>query len=388
MKVVLLTTEFSGGMAHYCENLARALSRVITCEIAAVSAAPGLSGGMKDVTIRLGAADSKLRHRILEKYNPRYYDGFAEIVRSHAPDIVHITAPCPGLGALVAGLKRRKLPTVYTVHDPTPHPERLTPWGTVFRVYQQAVQLPRVMRDVDGIHVHSERHIGELVRLYGAGTARNAYAIHHGIGIAQSICNGRRRPPEMDALSREIPTALFFGRVEAYKGLATLLDAAAMADTAGVRLNLVVAGGGEWPRELPSLRNINLIVINRFIDDDEIRSIFEDSNFVVLPYIEGSQSGVLCLALAFGRPVIVSRVGSLDEIASDAIDSTVLAPGDARALAAALARFAGDREMLRRMSENALKKATDDLSWPAVAVRHINKYQEILDRGQPLPAVL
>ena len=41
---------------------------------------------------------------------------------------------------------------------------------------------------------------------------------------------------------------------------------------------------------------------------------FDEASVVVLPYVEASQSGVVAISFAFGKPVVVTNVGSLPEV--------------------------------------------------------------------------
>lgn len=53
---------------------------------------------------------------------------------------------------------------------------------------------------------------------------------------------------------------------------------------------------------------INVIMINRYIKDTEIRYMYEQAACVVYPYISATQSGVLSLAFYFRTPTLTSDV--------------------------------------------------------------------------------
>ena len=61
-----------------------------------------------------------------------------------------------------------------------------------------------------------------------------------------------------------------------------------------------------------------LEIRNRVIPDVETAQVFTDADIVVLPYVEASQSGVLAMAQAFAKPVIVTDVGELGSCVSTA----------------------------------------------------------------------
>lgn len=62
-------------------------------------------------------------------------------------------------------------------------------------------------------------------------------------------------------------------------------------------------------------------------------------------------------ALAAGRPVLVSRVGGLQDAVQDGQEGLVLPPGDVPAWTAALARLAADRGLVQRMAGAARARA-------------------------------
>lgn len=116
------------------------------------------------------------------------------------------------------------------------------------------------------------------------------------------------KPMEMNAESDYL---LFFGRIDKYKGIGNLLKA--YRDVSDKALPLVIAGGGKFTDEEKSLIDQcdNLIVINRYIADGEMKWLLHHMTAAVLPYIEATQSGVIPLAYLFGKPVIVSNIAGL-----------------------------------------------------------------------------
>src|SRR3712207_8108971 len=56
--------------------------------------------------------------------------------------------------------------------------------------------------------------------------------------------------------------------------------------------------------------------VERFVDGGEAAAFFRRADLVVLPYREIEGSGVLATALAFGRPLLLTDVGSFPEVAA------------------------------------------------------------------------
>jgi glycosyltransferase involved in cell wall biosynthesis len=97
-----------------------------------------------------------------------------------------------------------------------------------------------------------------------------------------------------------------------------------------------------------------------------------------LPYIEASQSGVIPTAYGFKKPVVVTSAGSIPEIVDDGITGFIVPPKDVNALAEAIIKLLKDRELRRKMGENAYKKLKKDLSWDNIAEKTIQVYKETI----------
>ena len=140
---------------------------------------------------------------------------------------------------------------------------------------------------------------------------------------------------------------LLFGRIFAYKGLEHLVRAEAMLKDVLPNLRITVAGRGDDPRIFQPLMGdaSRYDIRNRFIEDAEVAQLFLDTDIVVLPYTEASQSGVLNLAAAFGKPVIVTDVGELRATVQPNGLGMVVSPGDPEQLARAIRILAENSEL-------------------------------------------
>jgi glycosyltransferase involved in cell wall biosynthesis len=146
--------------------------------------------------------------------------------------------------------------------------------------------------------------------------------------------------------SRETPDpyALVVSRLAPEKGVDVAIDACRIA-----RLPLVVAGDGP---ELGALRERAAGGDVRFagrVDDRTLEDLRAGASIALAPSRSAETFGLaVAEAMAAALPVAASRVGALTELLeADAL----LPPGDAEALAAAIARLAGDRASGRRNLE-------------------------------------
>lgn len=113
------------------------------------------------------------------------------------------------------------------------------------------------------------------------------------------------------------PFLLFFGRLDKYKGISTMLKAYAMSEHDSKKL--VIAGRGILTEEDERLiaKDKRVILINRYIENSEMLWLFRNAQAVVLPYIEASQSGIIPIAYLYGVPVITSDVDGLVQYVED-----------------------------------------------------------------------
>ncbi len=140
------------------------------------------------------------------------------------------------------------------------------------------------------------------------------------------------------------PLLLFFGYVRPYKGLRHLIEA--MPEIRR-RLKAELFVVGEFYEDrgpydaLVHEHGLETCVrfVDRYVGNEEVEAFFAASDLVVLPYITATQSGIVQIALAFDRPVVVTEVGGLPEVVSPGKTGFIVPPADPAALADAVVRF-------------------------------------------------
>lgn len=370
--ILVVDAEGSGGMAHYASGLAEGLSWHRPAMLYTIASDDGLvpgslTGRWMDRT-RRGA-------RVRRYYNPMRFSRLARhLGRTYKPRIVHVTSHIPAMTGLFEVLRSQGVRTVGTVHDPKPHHETRTSWSEFKTRIDYSLMLPRALARCDAIHVHSRLHAEQLVAMRGAKIGAKTYVVRHGGGISKSIAEGNQAIPELAGIIPGARTILFFGRIHPYKGIDLLLDVFPAVVKSVPHAQLVIAGAGQMPEVPESVRN-HVIVINRFIDDREIKALFANANFVVLPYRDGTQSGVIALAAAMKLPAVVTRVGALPELVVDAETGLIVPPDHVSALAAALVQLAAEPDNTREMGVAAHRFMESRYSWRAVAAEHIEQYR-------------
>ena len=144
------------------------------------------------------------------------------------------------------------------------------------------------------------------------------------------------------------PSIFFLGRHEERKGLDVLLAAFAQLD---LDVELWVAGEGPDTHRLRSLHDGDgrIAWLGRIDEADKLARLRGASVFCA-PSLHGESFGVVLIeAMAAGTPVVASALDGYRNVATDDVDSVLVAPGDADALARALRRVLADTPLTDRL---------------------------------------
>jgi glycosyltransferase involved in cell wall biosynthesis len=141
---------------------------------------------------------------------------------------------------------------------------------------------------------------------------------------------------------------LYVGDLRAEKGIHVLLEAYRRLGDAPP----LVLIGKVWPdspQELPP----NVVLLTGW-SNDAVREAQRRCVALVAPSIWPEPFGMVVLeTLTEGRPVIVSRIGGLTEVAEEGVGAQFVPPGDVEALREAMARIVTDDRFRDRMAEQS-----------------------------------
>ena len=172
-------------------------------------------------------------------------------------------------------------------------------------------------------------------------------------------------------LAPDVVAVLCFGLVRPYKGVDVLLEAVAKLPRE-VPITLLLAGE-PWGSLAESLgrrlREPDLagrVVANLgWVPEAEVADWYAAADAAVLPYLSATGSAVAAQALGWGLPIVASAVGGIVDVVHEGVNGTLVAPGRADELAAAL-RTVCDGDLRSRLSAGA-RAVSARWSWDSYA---------------------
>lgn len=154
----------------------------------------------------------------------------------------------------------------------------------------------------------------------------------------------------------------FFGSVEKYKGIETLLDAASLLEQKGLKFSLNIFGKLKYDNEairekISSLENVTLT--DSFIDYRDIHKIYVQHDVLILPYRQVTQCGPLLIGFSEGVPSICSDLEGFREYVAPGTDGLIF-DNTPEGLAAKMEEIINDPGIItglkKGITENALRK--------------------------------
>ena len=290
-------------------------------------------------------------------------------LRRERPDVIHFQwLPLPVVDRRFLRRLRAIAPLVLTVHDTNPF--NGNPAGRL-----QQVGAHKAFADFDRLIVHTEQGRARLLA-HGEGRDRVTVMPHGLLGRASAQACA-------DPMQGEI-TFLLFGKIKPYKGADLLIEAFARLDPAlraQARLRIV----GKPYMDLTPLHDLirqhgaadRVTVEPRFVGDAEVGGFFAPGTVATFPYREIEASGVLSLAITFGRPILASRLGGFIEAVQDGEHGLLVPPEDVGALSAAMARFIADRGFAASCAAHVTALTASVPTWPEIARRTAELYTSL-----------
>jgi glycosyltransferase involved in cell wall biosynthesis len=305
-------------------------------------------------------------------FNPLLIGALVREIRSFRPDLLHTHLIHADLhGQLAAGLAR--VGRVSSVHS-TPAFYRREPYRAMARAAGR----------FSGATIAISEHVRRFVEDLRLARARRIEVVPYGIDASEWPLSQPERDRARAALglaSDDVAVGIA-ARMIRGKGHAFLLDAHRAAAQRNPRLRLVMAGDGPLRQglERDATRSANGSV--RFLGYlSDVRAFMNACDVLAFPTEPalGEGFGLAALeAMASGRPVVATAVGSLPELVKARETGILVTPGAVDELSAALLELAGDGRLRAEMGGRAQIRARTVFSVEAMVDRTLAVYARAL----------
>ncbi len=361
--LMVITLAEVGGAQAYVGSLLPGLADHYDVIVAAHGPGP-----LREAAEAAGARFVSLRHvrRTLSPWrDPLGFLELLALMRRERPQIVHVNSSKAGvLGRLAAAVTRVPV-RLFTVHG----------WafsastGVHGWVYRTADRLVRPLTTLTICVSENDRRAGIAART--CDPARTV-VIHNAVDVAAA-------PRARHA--GEMPLIITVGRLQAPKDFQTFVRALALLTPTP---HAVVVGDG--PARQPLQAEIHRLGLELNVqllgERRDVPELLAGADIFVLSSASEGLPVSIIEAMAAGLPVVASAVGGVPELVVEGETGLLAPPGDVAALAAAIERLAGDRELRLQLGSAARLRAETHFDLRFFHRAHVDLYRrELAVRG-------
>lgn len=181
----------------------------------------------------------------------------------------------------------------------------------------------------------------------------------------------------------DTPVITFVGKLEAWKGIDTLLKAFRIVHDKVKDVRLVVVGTGSLAGKLAE-SGLPIEFLGP-VPYAEMPDVYRMSSVLVLPsYMEGFP--VTCVeALSCRVPVVSTEVGDVAEVVIDGQTGFLARPGDHEYIASRLVDIVSDRDLQMRLGRNGREHVLRNFGYDTIVDMLLKEYEKCLGQKLALP---
>jgi 1,2-diacylglycerol 3-alpha-glucosyltransferase len=293
------------------------------------------------------------------------------------PDAMHIQHEYGLFGSqkgvavaeLILRYRLANIPVVTTLHTVYEELDR-----------EQEIILRRIVDESDAVIVHEQYQKETLVRYFGH--ADRVHVIEHGIREIETVSDAKRKL-KLDG-KKVIMLCGYFRATKGYHRVLDFLPAICERDEDVV---LVIAGkirgfeAHQYQREFFTKVNESsvsdrIIFLRGQFPQHTFDTILSAADVVVLPYEQGSQSGMMAQCFAFGRPVVASDLPAFRLLLERSGGGIVCTSDDE--YVDAILRILSDDQYRSGLQSNIREYVKQRAGWSHIAQQHMDVYREVV----------
>jgi glycosyltransferase involved in cell wall biosynthesis len=314
-------------------------------------------GHVDGVDRRFRLVDAPVRGPAGRLYYARLFQLAVREARSFRPDVVVAQSPFEAFAFLAARpFLRRRPKLLVQVHGD---------WRTAARLYGSRLrQIAAPIADRAALaalrRADGTRAVGPSTALLARdATGREPLGIYPTYFDLDAFTRAPPRP-----LPRE-PAAAWVAVLERSKNVGGFAHAwrSVMRRLPGARLVMVGQGRLEAVVEQLVHEFPDRVRAVRALAPPDVARLLDESTLLVLPSLSEGTPRVILEAFARGRPVVATAVGGIPDLVVPEKNGLLVPAGDSDALADALVRLLGNRELAERLARGASETSEDLLRW-------------------------
>lgn len=218
-----------------------------------------------------------------------------------------------------------------------------------------------VVKLADTIVLRNETYIEEMITRYKTSRDR-----------VKPLALWRRFPAFTEPVYSG--RVLFFGRINPYKGADNLLAIARLCPA--ISFDVIGRVDPQVEEIVKALGNEKNVTLNtEYVSDVQMREVFINADWVVVPYNSASQSGVIIDAYKYARPVIAFEVGAIAEQVAHGESGYLIDAGDVAKFAEKIREAVEmDKAEYAAMCDQAYRYGSDKYA----VVGAVERFKELL----------
>jgi len=325
----------------------------------------------------LGLVDlDVIRREIRPLWDFRGLTRLAAFLAKSPYSIVHTHTSKPGIFGTLAA-RRAGIPgVIHTVHLFPFHEET---GKVVTAAYVAAQRL--AARWCDRIVTVSDYQRDWALR-QGIGRPEQIVSIPNGVSVERARPAGSKEQIRAEVGIGDAFMVLSTGRLAEQKGLEYLIRAAASVRSELPGIKIVLAGAGPLERKLAKLvSDLGLgdtVLLLGFRAD--VGSLLAACDLVVLPSLWEGLSISLLEAMAAGKPVVTTTLGSNREVTADGKTAVLVPPKDPASLADAIRALALDPAQLEELGRRGLEMQRERYTMRRMVDAYSEEYEQLLSQ--------
>lgn len=366
MKCCIINIQPSGGIPQYCVQLVNKLSKYI------------------NVSIILDPSNTEI-----ENYNKGVQKEFVEFRKKPGkpnlsglfqlkntiskidPEVVHFINFNIWYGIISLFINK---PIVATLHNPIPHSHARKTHKNMAEIIKNAL-----LFNSSRIIIHGPRTKSQAKQV-GLSSHKLKIIPH---GIYDKYLDWEDKVNTTEELKNQV---LLFGHIRPNKGYDRLPKIASMVKKEVPDVKFIVAGQSrsstgklriskETMDQLKSNERIKLI--DRYIPNEEVAKLFQQSKILLLPYHDATQSGVALIGYALEVPMVATDTGDMGWMIQKDNSGLLADPKSDEEIAENVIMLLKNDSLIKKIKEN-IKKKKHQYSWEEIAKSTVDLYYDVL----------